>query len=132
MPEADTSPSSVAILPGEMRTAQEAIHRPEIQAMLRELSQHGLGIFMPHAHEAETGSFQPLPEGVTQVEDDLKISFRRQAELIAEGDRSYLPVGWVWRDGETPGMEPAMGCALEGTLHKSGNDTSPEATINQR
>lgn len=85
-------------LPQALRTAQEAIHFPEVQEMLRRLSEYKLGIFMPHMHDEKTGEFQPLPDEVTQVESGLAVSFQPTEEIANQTDR-FLPVGWVWRAG---------------------------------
>ena len=85
-------------LPQALRTAQEAIHLPEVQEMLRRLSEYKLGVFMPHMHDEHTGEFQALPDEVTQVESGLKVSFQRMEELANQTDH-FLPVGWVWRAG---------------------------------
>ena len=85
-------------LPQALRTAQEAIHLPEVQEMLRRLSEYKLGVFMPHMHDEHTGEFQALPDEVMQVESGLKVSFQRMEELANQTDH-FLPVGWVWRAG---------------------------------
>lgn len=85
-------------LPQALRTAQEAIHLPEVQEMLRRLSEYKLGVFMPHMHDEHTGEFQALPDEVTQLESGLKVSFQRMEELANQTDH-FLPVGWVWRAG---------------------------------
>ncbi len=85
-------------LPPALRTAQAAIQLSEVQEMLRRLSEHGLGIFMPHMHDEQTGEFQPLAERLMQVESGLEVSFRPIAEIAEHADR-FLPVAWVWRDG---------------------------------
>ncbi len=85
-------------LPQALRTAQGAIHLPEVQEMLRRLSEYKLGVFMPHMHDEHTGEFQALPDEVTQVESGLKVSFQRMEELANQTDH-FLPVGWVWRAG---------------------------------
>ena len=87
-------------LPQALRTAQEAIHLPEVQEMLRRLSEYKLGVFMPHMHDEHTGEFQALPDEVMQVESGLKVSFQRMEELANQTDH-FLPVGWVWRAGES-------------------------------
>jgi hypothetical protein len=58
---ANVSQGSARGLPPALRTAQAAIHLPEVQEMLRRLSEYKLGIFMPHMHDRQTGEFQPLP-----------------------------------------------------------------------
>jgi|GEM_PF-1098794 len=99
---ANVSQGSTNGLPQGLRTAQEAIHLPEVQAMLRRLSEYKLGIFMPHRHDELTGEFQPLPDGVTQVESGLEVSFQATEKIVNQTDR-FLPVGWFWRaDTSTP------------------------------
>ena len=98
MMTASVSQVSARGLPQALRTAQAAIHLPEVQEMLRKLSEFKLGIFMPHMHDEQTGEFQPLPDGVMQVESGLAVSFQRTKEIANQGDR-FLPVGWLWRAG---------------------------------
>ena len=98
MTVANVSQGSFLDLPQALRTAQEAIHLPEVQAMLRRLSEYRLGIFMPHMHDEQTGEFQPLPDEVVQVESGLEVSFQPTAEIAIQTDR-FLPVGWFWRAG---------------------------------
>ena len=85
-------------LPQGLRTAQEAIHLPEVQKMLRKLSEYKLGIFMPHMHDEQTGGFQPIPNEIMQVESGLKVSFLPTEEIMNHSDR-FLPVAWCWRAG---------------------------------
>ena len=99
---ANVSQGSARVLPQALRTAQEAIHLPEVQEMLRRLSEYKLGIFMPHMHDEQTGEFRPLPDEVTQVESGLEVSFQPTEEIANQTDR-FLPVGWFWRaDASTP------------------------------
>lgn len=98
MTTATVSRGNALGLPPALRTAQEAIHFPEVQEMLRRLSTHGLGIFMPHMHDERTGDFQPLADQVTQVESGLEVSFQPTEEIAMQTDR-FLAVGWVWRAG---------------------------------
>ena len=64
---ANVSQGSACGLPKALRTAQEAIDFPEVQEMLRRLSEYKLGI-LPHMHDEQTGEFQPLPDEIMQVE----------------------------------------------------------------
>ncbi len=98
MTTATASRDSALGLPPALRTAQEATHLPEVQEMLRRLSAHGLGIFMPHMHDEETGDFLPLPDQVVQVESGLAVSFQPSSEVALQAGR-FLPVAWVWRNG---------------------------------
>ena len=95
---ANVSQGSVCGLPPALRTAQEAIHLPEVQEMLRRLAEYKLGIFMPHMHDEQTGEFQSLPDEVMQVESGLEVSFQPTEEIANQTDR-FLPVGWFWRAG---------------------------------
>lgn len=95
---ANVSQGSARGLPQALETAQQAIHLPEVQEMLRRLSDYKLGIFMPHKHDEQTGEFQPLPAEVTQVESGLEVSFQPTQEIANQADR-FLPVAWVWRAG---------------------------------
>ena len=98
MTTANVSQGRTRGLPQALRTAQEAIHLPEVQEMLRRLSEYKLGIFMPHMHDEQTGGFQPLPDKVMQVESGLEVSFQSTEEIANQTDR-FLPVGWFWRAG---------------------------------
>ena len=98
MMTANVSQVSARGLPQALRTAQAAIHLPEVQEMLRRLSEYKLGIFMPHMHDEQTGEFRLLPDEVTQVESGLEVAFQ-PTEVIANQSEHFLPVGWLWRAG---------------------------------
>ena len=105
---ANASQGSSSRLPHVLRSAQEAINLPEVQEMLRRLSEHNLGIFMPHTHNEQTGEFLPLPDEVVQVESDLQVSFQLAEEIASQTDR-FIPVGWSWRAGAPA---PAAVCEM--------------------
>jgi hypothetical protein len=94
MSAANISRNPVGQLPKELQIAQSAIELPEVKEMLKKLSQHNLGIYMPHMHDEESGAFKPLPPGITQVEDGLEVSFRPLNECVDQGGNSYIPTGW--------------------------------------
>ena len=98
MTSATVSQGRTFDLPHALRNAQQAIHLPEIQDMLRRLSEFKLGIFMPHMHDEHTGEFLPLADEVTQVESGLEVSFRSTLG-IANQSECFLPVAWCWRAG---------------------------------
>lgn len=100
---ANVTQESAYGLPQALRTAQEAIHLPEVQEMLRRLSEYKLGIFMPHMHDEQTGEFRPLPDEIMQVESGLEVSFQAAEEIANQTDR-FLPVGWFWRAGASTPM----------------------------
>ena len=109
MTVANVSLGSVCGLPQSLKTAQAAIHFPEVQEMLRRLSEYKLGIFMPHMHDEHTGEFQPLPDEVMQVESGLKVSFLPVEEIANQTDR-FLPVAWLWRAGAST---PVAACEMD-------------------
>ena len=96
MTVANVSQTSTQGLPLALINAQEALNLPEVQAMLKRLSEFQLGIFMPHMHDEQTGAFQLLGDDVVQVESGLEVSFKAVKE-IATQQGSFLPVGWFWR-----------------------------------
>ena len=98
MTTAAVSRNTAQGLPPGLRSAQAAVQLPEVQEMLRRLSSHGLGIYMPHMHDDTSGDFLSLPDDVMQVEAGLEVSFQPAAEIANQADR-FLPVAWVWRDG---------------------------------
>lgn len=98
MTTAIVSQGNIRGLPKALRKAQEAMHLPEVQEMLRKLSEYKLGIYMPHMHNEHTGEFQPLSDEVMQVESGLEVSFQPTEEIANQTDR-FIPVGWFWRAG---------------------------------
>ena len=98
MTTATASQRNALGLPPALKTAQAAMQSAEVQEMLQRLSTHGLGICMPHMHDANTGEFQPLGRQLVQVESGLAVSFQPTAGIAAQAGR-FLPVAWVWRDG---------------------------------
>ena len=105
---ANVSQGNARGLPPSLRTAQEAIHLPEVQYMLRRLSEYQLGIFMPHMHDEKTGEFHPLPDEVMQVESGMEVSFQSMEVIASQADR-FLPVGWCWRAGAST---PVAACEM--------------------
>ena len=93
-----------------VQSAQEAIQKPEVLEMLQKLSKYRLGIFMPHMHPPE-GGFIPLPDGVVQLEGDLKVEFVNEDDPALQ---SAVPVGWVW-DGKR--LVAAANCYCGGASH---------------
>ena len=108
MTTATVSQGNARGLPPALRAAQAAMQLPEVRVMLRRLSAHGLGIYMPHMHDERTGEFQPLAEHVMQVESGLEVSFQPKSEITKQTAR-FLPVAWVWRDGMSM---PASACEM--------------------
>jgi hypothetical protein len=119
-------PDALANMPEKLRYAQQAVELPEVQEMLRRLAKYNLGIFMPHMHDEVTGRFRPLPENVTQVEDDLRVSFRTSSEIVEEGNLTYVPVGWYWRGAPQAQLSCVARCVMLGTEHSSGHAKAEE------
>ena len=117
-------------LPPALVTAQEAINLPEVQEMLRKLSQYNLGIFMPHMHEEKTGRFQALPPKTVQVEAGLQVSFRSESE-IAQDRENFLPVGWVWCK-EKQGITESATCVVICKRSPDGGHTNYHGIIDDR
>ena len=111
-------------LPPGLRTAHEAMQLPEVQEMLRRLSEHKLGIFMPHMHDEQTGEFQLLPDDMVQVESGLEVSFQPMGVIAAQTER-FLPVGWLWRDGAAT---PVAACEMV----SGGDPLDPGRTIKHK
>ena len=86
-------------LPPVLTSAQEALNH-EVQTMLNRLSEFQIGIFMPYTHDEKTGAFQLLGDDVVQVESGSEVSFKTANELTSQRD-SFLPVGWLWRAGQS-------------------------------
>jgi hypothetical protein len=116
---ANASQGKAFLLPRTLELAQAAIDLPEVQEMLRRLSDFKLGIFMPHMHDEHTGEFQPLSDEVTQVENGLEVSFR-PSEEVANCTARFLPVGWCWRAGA-----PTASAVCE----MDGNETTGDTEI---
>jgi hypothetical protein len=100
MTVANVSQANNYDLPQTLKTAQDAMHLPEVQEILKRLSKFKLGIFMPHMHDEKTGGFQQLADDVMQVESGLQVSFKLTEEIANQNDR-FLPVAWFWRGGAT-------------------------------
>ena len=76
----------------DILNAISSVDLPEVQEMMRRLSQFGLGIMVPHYHTDEE-NFAPLPNGMVQFENDLQVSFKNRSEI----GEHVIPVGWRWK-----------------------------------
>ena len=112
------SEAAVRSLPPCIRAAQAAIHFPEVQDMLRKLSEYDLGICMPHMHDELTGDFASLPPGFLQVESALTVSFQAAADL-SKSPEPVMPVAWAWRGGESV---PVSACVMVSAAETGGPD----------
>ncbi|KFI22270.1 hypothetical protein [Nitrosococcus oceani] len=73
----------------EIRRAIENINEPEVQKMLKRLSEYGLGIMVPHSHTEDDG-FAPLPKGKVQFERNVEVTFPNSDDVPAHA----TIVGW--------------------------------------
>ena len=105
---ANVLPGAARGLPQALKIAQDAMQLPDVQEMLRKLSEYQLGIFMPHMHDEASGEFQPLPAGILQVESGLEVSFLTAGEIVNQTNR-FLPVAWTWQAG---GGAPSAVCEM--------------------
>ncbi|WP_138429803.1 hypothetical protein [Fodinibius saliphilus] len=115
-------------LPHKLQKAQEAINRPEVQEMLKKLSEYNLGVFMPHMHDDETGGFKLLPENMIQIEENQEVKFmeRKKAD-----DIKFVPVGWIWQSNET---QVGAKCVAQGCRYIENQSTGDEEhqTVHKR
>lgn len=114
-------------LPAELQLAQKSIDLPEVQEMLRKLSEYNLGIYMPHMHDEQTGAFQPLRPGITQVEDGLQVTFQSEEECVDQPNRTYMPVGWFWHPGTVTAacrQVCTTRCVMMGQMHSNTHDAT--------
>lgn len=103
----------------EIRDAINAIEKPEVQAMIRELGNYGLGVYVPHMHTREL-AFSNLPNELIQVEENQTIRWDRRADR-APTDLG-IPVAWRWQgEGSHASAECIQTCswnADKGTYYK--------------
>lgn len=93
--------------------AIEAVSKPEVQDLIKQLSHHGLAASVPHMH-GQNGEFLPLPRDIVSLEEDLEISFVDKNQLDEERN---VPVMWRW-DEELNKISVAAGCGLECIVKK--------------
>ena len=120
------SQTSTHGLPLGLISAQDALNLPEVQKMLRRLSEFQLGIFMPHTHEEKTGAFKLFGDDVVQVESGSKASFKTASKIASQQD-SFLPVEWLWRSGQSA---PEAVCEM--VLKESASDGERHADHNMK
>lgn len=82
------------------RIAQEAIHLPEVQAMIKRLADFNLAVSMPHMHATDDDGVErmvEMPAGTVQVERNLVNTFVPAS--VVEEEEGLLPVAWRYEDG---------------------------------
>jgi hypothetical protein len=86
--------------------AKSATTSPEVVEAMKLLAKHGLGVCMPHAHDAN-GDFVELASGIVAYEEDLKVSFYPTGSTPTD---KVIAVGWRWNT-ETSAIEEIQRCA---------------------
>lgn len=94
-----------------LQNSLNSLNKDNVQGIIRELSNYGLGVCIPHMH-TDSGEMIPLPSGIVQKESSLQISFTDKSKI----DGFDIPVAWRWNNG----VEAVAYCALEypGGPHK--------------
>jgi hypothetical protein len=77
----------------QIQAAIESVNLPEVQKIIEQLAQYGLGVTVPHMHNDE-GQFLPLPQGIVQSEKGCKVTFVPESEL---GEDAFA-VAWRWNE----------------------------------
>lgn len=114
------------VLPETLIAARNSITNPEVQEMMKRLSDFGLGIYMPHMH-SEDAAFIPLPNDFIQTEEAGKISFQHRDKMK---DGRYSEVAWRWQDdGVTAGAVCTSNCysgssPAHGDYHKTSHSST--------
>ncbi len=90
--------------PGIQR-ALDSVMLPEVQDLIRRVSEYGLAVALPHMH-GESGDFQPLPTAKLIRESMLRISFLDRDTPTLE---SAVPTMWRW-DQEREGVRVCADC----------------------
>jgi len=94
----------------QIMAAVESVNLPEVKNLIKELAKFGLGVTVPHMHQEDSPfTFDPLPSGMVQIENEQVVSFVPSTEATDHA----LPVSWRW-NGE--GVEVVAGCEGEGTM----------------
>ena len=100
----------------EMEAASHAIEKPEVQALIKQLSAYGLGVSIPHMHT--DAGFAPLPPDMVQLESNLHVDF---VKIDDERLLNASTVGWMWDKDKA---RVVAYCACSGN-HFPGSCTPP-------
>lgn len=83
-------------LHSEVCQPADLLSQPEVQDLVKKLSEYGLAVAVPHMH-GENGKLVPLPPDRVAFEDGLRVSFpRRDDSILKEAE----PVMWGWNRTE--------------------------------
>lgn len=73
----------------------KAVDTPIVQEIIKQLSQFGLAVALPHSH-GKKGNFLPLPDDTVTFESHGQISFPEKDSPALDGS---VPVMWRWDNG---------------------------------
>jgi hypothetical protein len=76
---------------GIAEKAALAVRTPEVERMILQLSEYGLGVCVPHMHDPITNELIALPSNMVQTEAKLQVSFVEREKI----DFRQVPVAWV-------------------------------------
>ena len=110
--------------PKELQIAQEAINTKEVQAMIKALGKHNLGVYMPHMHK-NGENFYVLPKDMIALEDAGVTSFILR-DTVAESSHR-IATAWRWnnedndvsvssRCGGQSGLDNCIGTVVAASL----------------
>jgi len=94
-----------------------ALELPDVQQAMQLLSQHGLGVFLPHIHTKR--GMEPLPTGSVQLEQGLKVRFVGADDPDLE---QAIPVGWVWDKTSASVVSKCFCCGPDDGCRYRGED----------
>ena len=103
----------------EIRRAMESINLPQVQEMLRKLSEFGLGICIPHQH-TEDMDFDYQPDDVVQVEENCHVRWVARSDFESGGQ--FVPVAWRWSEAKNGALAAGKcisGCSYSNDPKKS-------------
>ena len=96
----------------DIQRALDSVMRPEVQDLIRRVSEYGLAVALPHMH-GEGGDLRPLPAVKVIHESELRISFLDRDAPTVE---SVVPTMWRW-DQELEGVRVCADCGDPGGAH---------------
>jgi hypothetical protein len=92
--------------------AATLVLKPEVQNLIKRISEYGLAVCVPHMHDEDTGDFLPLAPDTVQSESALKVSFVKRSNLNAND----VPVAWQWND-DLSVIQTCQVCRPDGPHH---------------
>lgn len=88
----------------EVERAIASIDLPEVQEMIKRLSEFNLAVYAPHMH-SEDIDFAAQPNHFVQIEEDCRVRWVSREQL--KHFETSIPVAWRWVDD---GIHAAAKC----------------------